>query len=72
MTDKIYQPNTITAATRIKSARKASGISQLAMSKRLGIPTRTIEDWEAGKSHPSDWVINLVVDKLSHIKKSLK
>jgi DNA-binding transcriptional regulator YiaG len=42
------------------------------MSKRLGIPARTIEDWEAGKSHPSGWVVNLVIDKLSHIKKSLK
>jgi DNA-binding transcriptional regulator YiaG len=65
---KIDQSNTITAATQIKSARKASGLSQLAMSKRLGIPARTIEDWEAGKSHPSDWVVKLVVDKLKHIK----
>lgn len=54
---------------RIKKARQKSGLSQLRMSAILGIPRRTIEDWDAGKSHPSKWVENLVIEKLQNLNK---
>ena len=48
----------------IKAARKAAGLTQKAMSEQLGIPRRTIEDWDSGKSYPSSWVEALLLEKL--------
>lgn len=33
----------------IKEARKAAGLTQQALSDWLGIPKRTIENWEGGQ-----------------------
>lgn len=48
----------------IKEARKAAGLSQAAMSEALGIPKRTIEDWETGRRTPAEWAERLVIEKL--------
>lgn len=48
----------------IKEARKAAGLSQVAMSERLGIPKRNIEDWETGKHAPAEWAKKLIIEKL--------
>ncbi len=53
---------------RIKSARKAAGLTQKSMSELLGIPRRTIEDWDAGKSYPPAWVEALLLEKLESLK----
>ena len=53
----------------IKEARLAAGLTQKAMSEMLGIPKRTIEEWEAGKRTPPTYVEKLVVEKLESIKK---
>lgn len=49
----------------IKTARAAAGLSQKKMADALGIPCRTIEDWEAGKSSPPAYVEKYVLEDLA-------
>lgn len=53
----------------IKEARIKAGLTQNEMSKLLGIPRRTIEDWESGRRSPTEWIKNLLVEKLDNIAK---
>ena len=46
---------------KIKEARLAAGLSQAALSKKDGIPIRTIENWDSGKRIPSEWLENLLI-----------
>ena len=48
----------------IKEARKQVGLTQQALSDWLGIPKRTIEDWEGGKRNCPGWCEKLVVEKI--------
>lgn len=48
----------------IKSERIRLGITQKKMSELIGIPQRTIEDWEAGRRKCPDYVERLVLEKL--------
>lgn len=43
-----------------KEIRAILGISRAEFSRRYEIPIRTLEDWDAGKSHPPDWVLKLL------------
>lgn len=43
-----------------REIRALLGISRAEFSRRYGIPIRTIEDWDAGKSNPPDWVLKLL------------
>ena len=53
--------------TTIKEARQAAGLSQQGVTDALGIPRRTLQDWEAGKRTPPGWAEALVVEKLKRI-----
>ncbi len=53
---------------KIKQAREAAGLSQQKMHELLGIPKRTIENWDSGNRKPSEWVERLVVEKLESLK----
>lgn len=53
----------------IKKWRKKANISQAKMGEILGIPKRTIENWESGKNTPPQYVIDLVTDKLIQLSK---
>lgn len=53
----------------IKEARQAAGLSQQGVTDALGIPKRTLQDWEAGKRTPPGWAEALVVEKLGKIAK---
>lgn len=54
----------------LKNARVSSGLTQRKMSELLGIPKRTIEDWETGKRNPkNDYVWKGIIEKLNQIKK---
>ena len=57
--------------SKIKEARQRAEISQAEMSKRLEIPTRTIEEWEAGNRKPPAYVERLVVAELDRIAEDL-
>ena len=48
----------------ITEVRKAAGLTQAALSKLLGIPKRTIEDWDRGARTPPDYVVALVAYRL--------
>lgn len=51
----------------IKDARLRSGLTQQQMSDRLGIPKRTIENWEGGQRSCPEWAERLIIDKLKQI-----
>lgn len=51
-------------AGQLLRIRKAAGWSRPKMVERVGVPLRTIEDWEAGKMTPPDYVQRLVLDRL--------
>lgn len=44
----------------IKKLRELTGLSQQAFSDKYEIPKRTIEDWEAERRAPSEYVIKLL------------
>ena len=48
----------------IRKARKTAGFTQKEMSEYLGIPLRTIENWEMGVNSPSKWAEKLIIEKL--------
>ena len=56
----------------IKEARLAAGLTQQKMSDIMGIPKRTIENWETGQRTPSEWIERLVVAELERIKENKK
>jgi len=53
----------------IKELRQLTGLSQVNFGKRLNIPMRTIQDWEAGKRTPPEYVKELIEYR---IKKELE
>lgn len=53
--------------TTIKEARQAAGLTQQGVTDTLGIPKRTLQDWESGKRTPPGWAEALVVEKLERI-----
>lgn len=44
----------------IKELRKSTGLPQAKFSKKYGIPRRTLEDWEADKRTPPDYVVDML------------
>lgn len=53
---------------KIKEARKAAGLTQQQMSDEMGIPKRTIENWETGSRNCPEWTERLIVAELKRIK----
>lgn len=53
----------------IKEARQLTGLSQAAINREIGIPIRTLQDWEAGKRTPPSWVERLVIEKILSLTK---
>lgn len=54
--------------SRIKKARAQLGITQQKLSDLLGIPKRTIENWEAGSRKPPQWAERLILEKMKKMK----
>lgn len=54
------------ASTRIRRLRNESGLSMKEFADHVGIPLRTIEDWEAGKRNPPAYVLNLIEFWVKH------
>lgn len=51
----------------VREARIYAGLTQVKMSELLGIPKRTIENWETGSRKCPEWAERLVVEKLESI-----
>ena len=53
----------------IKEARRATGLSQSKAAKYLGMPIRTLQQWEQGNRTPASYVEKLIIEKLNSYKK---
>ena len=47
-----------------KYAREQAGLNLKELSDILGAPYRTVQDWNAGKSKPPEWVMSLILDRV--------
>lgn len=55
---------TLKPGITVKEAREAKGLTRAELSRRFKIPLRTLEDWDAGKRRPPEWVKALIIEKL--------
>lgn len=53
----------------LQQLRQNIGLTQEELSRYLGIPKRTIENYESGKRTPPSWVYDLILDKLALFEK---
>ena len=53
-------------AKTIKELRESTGMSRKDFSEHTGIPVRTLEDWEAGRRTPSDYIPRLIAYQLKY------
>ena len=58
-----------TFAEKLKAARTAAGMTQQGMADRMLIPRRTIQDWEAEKRIPPEYVQRFVLNELAELQK---
>ena len=61
-----------TFAERLKAAREAAGLTQQAMSARMEIPKRTIEEWEAGRRTAPGYVQRFVLNELEGLREGME
>lgn len=54
--------------SEIKALRESTGLTQRAFAELLGIPKRSIENWESGVSNPPEYLIRLIRFFLEHRK----
>lgn len=52
--------------SEIKSLRESTGLTQRAFAELLGIPKRSIENWESEVSKPPEYLVRLIAFFLSH------
>ena len=52
--------------SEIKALRESTGLTQRAFAELLGIPKRSIENWESEVSKPPEYLIRLIAFFLSH------
>ena len=53
-------------AKSIKELRKSTGMSRKDFSEHTGIPVRTLEDWEAGRRTPPEYIPRLIAYQLKY------
>lgn len=54
------------SAERIRKLREGTGLNRKEFSLHIGIPLRTIEDWEAGKRTPPEYIPRLIAYQLKY------
>ena len=50
----------------IKTLCDTYGMGQTALSRRFGIPLRTVQDWYSGRSNPPEYVVNMIAALLDY------
>ena len=53
-------------ANRIRELRESIGLTRKEFSEHVGIPVRTLEDWEAGRRNPPDYIPRLISYQLKY------
>ena len=53
------------SANKIRKLREKTGMTRKDFSIHIGIPLRTIEDWEAGRRTPPEYIPRLISYQLS-------
>ena len=53
-------------AKSIKELRESTGMSRKDFSEHTGIPVRTLEDWEAGRRTPPEYIPRLIEYQLKY------
>ena len=53
-------------AKTIKELRESTGMSRKEFSEYTGIPVRTLEDWEAGRRTPPEYIPRLIAYQLKY------
>lgn len=53
-------------ADTIKKLRESTGMSRKAFSEHTRIPVRTLEDWEAGRRTPPEYIPRLIAYQLKY------
>ena len=53
-------------ARLIKELRESTGMSRKEFSEHTGIPVRTLEDWEAGRRTPPEYIPRLIAYQLKY------
>ena len=54
------------SAKIIKELRKSIGLTRKEFSEHVGIPVRTLEDWEAGRRTPPEYIPRLITYQLKY------
>lgn len=50
----------VKASEQIKRLREETGMNKKEFADHVGIPLRTIEDWEAGRRNPPEYIPRLI------------
>ena len=58
--------------SEIKNARIRAGLSRPEMHREMGIPVRTIENWEGGQRECPEWAERLIIAELERIAAKVK
>ena len=56
------------SADKIRKLREQTGMTRKDFSIHIGIPLRTIEDWEAGRRRPPEYIPRLIEFQLKYEK----
>ena len=54
------------SADKIRRLREQTGMTRKDFSIHIGIPLRTIEDWEAGRRRPPEYIPRLIAYQLKY------
>lgn len=57
---------TMDTAKQIKELRESIGMSRKEFSEHTGIPVRTLEDWEAARRTPPEYIPRLIAYQLKY------
>ena len=57
---------TVNTANTIKELRESIGMSRKEFSDHTGIPVRTLEDWEAARRTPPEYIPRLIAYQLKY------
>lgn len=54
------------SAKKIRELRDSVGLTRKEFSEHVGIPVRTLEDWEAGRRTPPEYIPRLIEHQLKY------